>query len=118
MVDIIDLKAVRRERNRPLNSYFVRVDQYQDGVSGAVLDMGDRLEPDEMRRVAAHLLTLSRWLEDQAHEATKDDNDRLLAVTKVYASGRVWAYTDNAIQSSEQCEWLGEMFKEAVPKVG
>ena len=82
MAEIIDLRNERRERKIPDTSYFVRVDMYHDGIAGEVLDLGDDLDADNMRVVADHLATLSRWLRDQAGEIDPRDEEELLAESK------------------------------------
>lgn len=105
---------IRDERNRrkdekppePEGSYFVRVDVYEDGVAGAVLDMGDDIAPDELRVIANHLATLSRWLRDQAVDVDGNMEEDMLAEFRVFKSSRVWASINADMMTPEQVDWM------------
>ena len=121
MADIFNIKDERQKRERetpPNGSYFVRVDVYEDGVAGAVLDMGDDLSPEELRGVANHLATLSRWLRDQAADADGNMEEDLLAEFRVFKSSRVWANIDEEMTTPEQVSWMIDRLDDAKKIVG
>ena len=111
MAEIFDLKKERRDRQPPNESYLVRVDLYDDGIAGAVLDFGQTTE--EMRIVADHLSTLSRWLRDQAAAEDSDANEDLLAEVRVFKSSRVWVSCRDEVETPEQLEWMDRRLDDA-----
>jgi hypothetical protein len=113
MADIIDFRAERAKRAEPNFSYFVRVDLYDDGVCGALIDVNDT-NADLFRTSSDHLFALARHLRDMAWQESKDDDDRQIAVVRVYASSRVNTWTSNDCETPEQMAWLDERLNEAV----
>lgn len=119
MADIFDIRTERERRAAsPTSSYFVRVDQYADGIAGAVLDLGDDLGPDDLRTVANHLSTLSRWMRDQAEVIDGNEDEAMLAELRVFKSGRVWTFVSNECTTDEQVEWLSSRLDDAKKVVG
>lgn len=119
MADIFDIKKERQKRGpNPLGSYFVRVDKYEDGISGAVLDLGDDLSPDELRIVSNHLATLSRWLRDQAADTDGNEDENQIAEFRMFRSGRVWAYLSDEIEAPVQADWVRDRPDDAKKIVG
>lgn len=119
MADIFDIRAERQKRAAPpMGSYFVRVDLYDDGIAGAVLDMGNDLSADDLRSVANHLSTLARWMRDQAEAMDGNEEEAMLAELRVFKSGRVWSYVSNECATAEQIEWLSSRLDDAKKIVG
>lgn len=111
MAEIFDIRAERAKRAVPIGSYFVRVDQYETGVCGAVLL--DDLDADQLRSVSENLFALARHVRDHVWQMTASDDDRQLSVTRVYGSSRVNCWTSEDIATVEQAEWLARRFDEA-----
>jgi hypothetical protein len=106
--DIIDFKKVKQDRLIPDVSYFVRVDLYEKGIAGEILDLGD-LEPEMLRSVANNLQTLARWYRQQAFDIDDNDDHNGLMEILINSSGRVWTYVDNQVETREQEIWLMDM---------
>lgn len=105
MDNVIDLKEVRKNKLVPLGSYFVRVDLYNDGIAGEVLELGE-LDGDQLIGVADNLATLSRWYRQQAHEKDNNADNDMVGEFRIYSSSRVWSWIGNQIETEKQEEWL------------
>lgn len=111
MAEIFDIRKARQDRAVPEASYFLRVDMYDDGIHGVVLDLGSDLDADTLRMASNHLATLSRYLGEQATEM--DGKDDLLAMAWVFKDSRVRVYCRDEIQTVAQFSWLDERFNDA-----
>ena len=104
--NVIDFRKARLDRAKPEYSYHVRVDQYGDGVSGAILDLGDGLAADILVVVSEQLFTLARHICDLAHEQSGDDGQHTLSTQLIFADGKVRTWASNDITTPEQIAWL------------
>jgi len=111
--DIIDLRSARAKRAKPVCSYHVRIDLYEDGLGGAVLDMGDNIDAETMRGVSENLFVMARHCRDMAWLESQDPDDRQLCVLRVYGSSRANVWTSDDIATPEQLDWLKERLDEA-----
>lgn len=116
MSNVIDIRAVRAQRKIPINSYFVRIDQYEDGLCGAVLL--DDQSVDDLRGVSEDLFAFARHVRDEVWARTQDPDDRQISVTRIYGSSRVNCWTSNDIQTDEQVAWLATRFRDAAQASG
>jgi hypothetical protein len=111
VAEIFDIRSERAKRKIPEASYFVRVDLYADGVAGEV-QLPD-MTVEELRSVSDNLFALARHVRDNAWSQTRDDDDRQVSVTRIYASGRVNCWTSDDIASDDDSEWLKRRFEDA-----
>lgn len=110
---IIDFRKEKIKRAKPLASYHVRIDLYDDGIAGAVLDLGDDLEPSVARGVADNLVTMSRFIREIAFEQDGNEDHKLIAITQIFKSSRVWTYCSNEIQEKQELEWMDRRYDDA-----
>ncbi len=110
---IIDFKSERAKRSKPIESYHVRVDIYEDGIAGSICDLGDDIEPEEARIVANHLITLSRYIKDKAFEEDGNEEENLIAMVQIFKNSRVWSFVQSCIETEYQCEWVDRRLDEA-----
>lgn len=106
--NIIDFRKARADRAQPLMSYFVRIDQYDNGVAGCILDLGDDLDADTLRLVSEQLFTMARFVMDQAHQVGGADGDFCLCTQISFKDGRTRTWTSDEVSSPGQFDWLKE----------
>jgi hypothetical protein len=110
MSDVIDFMAKRAEREPPLCCY-VNISRAADWRPGLWID--DGMSPDDMRKASEFLFEAARQLRDAAWAETKDDDDRQIAVIRIYSSSRVNTWTSNDCSTPDQLEWLDRRLSEA-----
>lgn len=109
--NVISFREAKAKRLKPVCSYFVRVDLYEDGIGGEVqiLDMNAA----DLRGASENLFALARHVRDLAFEQSGDPDDKQLSVTRIYESSRVNCWTSNEIDTPDRAEWLARRFEEA-----